>query len=54
MINLPDFHTYDESLRYEELIKELPLTDQIKLRVLITTFLARAYNQGYESALDSL
>ena len=52
MINLSDFRTPDEFEEAEKLLKPIPLMDQIKLRQLITRWLARAYNEGYENALE--
>lgn len=52
MISLSDFRTADEFEEYEKLLQALPLTDLIKLRLLITRWLARAYAEGYENALD--
>ncbi len=52
MINLSDFRTPDEFEEAEKLLKPIPPIDQIRLRQLITCWLARAYNEGYENALD--
>ncbi len=52
MINLSDFRTPDEFEEAEKLLKPIPPMDQIRLRQLITCWLARTYNEGYENALD--